>query len=261
MRGFVRERRYICRDYLEVEFFKVYEKNGHRGKRAKPTRETQARLNQRRAEREIVRLLHENFEPDDIEIHLTYRDECLPQSDDEADKAIRNYIRRVKRAAEKKGITDVKYLYTSPGTPGKARYHHHVTISAGLSREELEALWQYGYANSRRLQFACNGIEGLGHYISRQFKEDGWDKPKGKRRWSCSKNLRRPVPKDRDGEISQKKLEKMAEEGENNPAYFATMFPGYDCNGVRIVHSDMTDGAYIYLQLYRASGGGERKRQ
>ena len=71
MRCLYRERRYYCGDYLEVDIFPVFKKQNGRGKKAKPTSEVQAKLNQHNAEQKLIRILNENFTLDDIEIHLT----------------------------------------------------------------------------------------------------------------------------------------------------------------------------------------------
>ena len=54
MRRLYRERRYVCGDYLEVDIFPVFKKQAGRGMRAKPTSETQARLNEHNAEQQLM---------------------------------------------------------------------------------------------------------------------------------------------------------------------------------------------------------------
>lgn len=73
MRCLYRERRWECGNYLEVEFYPVFKPpSGKRRRKSKPTSEVQARLNDRNARRELVRLLNTNFTDEDIEIHLSY---------------------------------------------------------------------------------------------------------------------------------------------------------------------------------------------
>lgn len=133
----------------------------------------QAKLNQRHREEKLVRLLHANFTPDDLEIHLTYQQQ--PESPEEAQRLLRNYIRRVQRARKKQGLPPLKYIAVTEKGSKNGRYHHHVTLSGGMDRDELEKLWGLGYANSRRLQFTESGLAGLGHYIvkSRSMLEHG----------------------------------------------------------------------------------------
>ena len=71
------------------------------------------------------------------------------------------------------------------------RYHHHITVNGGIDRDTLESMWEYGYANSRRLQFTEDGLAGLGNYIVKS--------PVGGKAWTASKNLVDPEPRTRDG--------------------------------------------------------------
>ena len=73
MRTVYREKRYYCGEYLDVYIYPTYTQARSRGKRSKPTSAAQKKLNQRHREEKLVRLLHANFTPDDLEIHLTYR--------------------------------------------------------------------------------------------------------------------------------------------------------------------------------------------
>lgn len=179
MRTVYREKRYYCGEYLDVYIYPTYRQGRSRGKRSKPTSDAQAKLNQRHREEKLVRLLHANFTPDDLEIHLTYQQQ--PESPEEAQRLLRNYIRRVQRARKKQGLPPLKYIAVTEKGSKNGRYHHHVTLSGGMDRDELEKLWGLGYANSRRLQFTESGLAGLGHYIVKS--------PLYARAWNASKTL------------------------------------------------------------------------
>ena len=170
-----RERRYYCGRYLEVDLFPVFPASKGRGKKKKPTSEIQNKLNERNAEMKLTRILNENFDARDVEIHLTFDDGNLPATDDEACRIEQNFIRRVKRLRKKHGLPEMKYVNIVEGSATGPRLHFHITMTGGLDRDELEALWPYGYANSRRLQFNENGVEGL----ARNFAETGERVPCG----------------------------------------------------------------------------------
>ena len=167
MRTVYREKKYTCGEYLDVYIYPVFEtgKLGG-GKRAKkkPSTEAQKKLNQRHREEKLVRLLHANFTPEDLEIHLTYKGE-QPGSDEEAARNLRNYIRRIQRLRKKMGLPPLKYIAVTERGKRGGRYHHHITVNGGIDRDTLESMWEYGYANSRRLQFTEDGLAGLGNYI------------------------------------------------------------------------------------------------
>ena len=139
MKTVYREKRYYCGEYLDVYIYPTYRQGRSRGKRSKPTSAAQAKLNQRHREEKLVRLLHANFTPDDLEIHLTYQQQ--PESPEEAQRLLRNYIRRVQRARKKQGLPPLKYIAVTEKGSKNGRYHHHVTLSGGMDRDELENPW------------------------------------------------------------------------------------------------------------------------
>lgn len=120
MRTIYREKRYYCGEYLDVFIYPTYSQARSRGKRSKPTSKAQAKLNQRHREEKLVRLLHANFTPDDYEIHLTYQ--YQPESPEEAQRLLRNFIRRVQRARKKQGLPPLKYIAVTEKGSRKGRY-------------------------------------------------------------------------------------------------------------------------------------------
>ena len=123
MKTVYREKRYYCGEYLDVYIYPTYRQGRSRGKRSKPTSAAQAKLNQRHREEKLVRLLHANFTPDDLEIHLTYQQQ--PESPEEAQRLLRNYIRRVQRARKKQGLPPLKYIAVTEKGSKNGRYPAH----------------------------------------------------------------------------------------------------------------------------------------
>ena len=169
MRRTYREKIYRCGDYIDVQVFPVFNKgNTRRKRRSKPTSEMQAKLNQKNAERALIRLLNANFTEDDISATLTFRDEFLPESYEEAERMAKNFLRRVKRLRAKKGLDEIKYIMI----PGPGRFHFHIPMSGGLTDKELQALWPYGYLNCIHFEFNESGLEGHARYVAKQYEED-----------------------------------------------------------------------------------------
>ena len=242
MRTLYREKRYYCGEYLDVYIFPVYPQARGRSRKSKPTSEVQKKLNKRHSEEKLVRLLHANFTPDDLEIHLTYTEQ--PESPEDAKRELRNFLRRVQRRRKKLYLPPLKYIaVTEIGSRG--RLHHHVTVSGGLDRDELESLWGLGYANSRRLQFTENGLAGLGHYIVKD--------PVFTRAWNASKNLIDPEPKTRDGRISSRRADELAKDTTNNAEY-EKLYPGYFLADAGAFHNDVNGERYIVARFYRKDG-------
>ena len=247
MRTVYREKKYTCGEYLDVFIYPVFETGKHRGgKRAKrkPSTEAQKKLNQRHREEKLVRLLHANFTPEDLEIHLTYKGK-QPESDEEAARNLRNYIRRIQRLRKKMGLPPLKYIAVTERGKRGGRYHHHITINGGIDRDTLESMWEHGYANSRRLQFTEDGLAGLGHYIVKSTKK--------KKAWTASKNLVDPEPKTRDGRISGRKARELAENVQDN-TQFEKLYPGYLMSSAEAFHNDVNGGCYLVVRFYKEDG-------
>ncbi len=260
MRSLYRERRFFCGDYLEVNIFPVFAHQKGRGKRKKPTSEVQAKLNEHNAEQQLIRILNANFTGEDIEIHLTYTDESLPETPDEAKRDFQNFIRRVKHRRQRMGLSELKYVIVPAGGIDGTRYHAHITMSGGLDRSLLEELWGYGYANSRRLQFNENGVEGLARYVSRQFSAHRDELPFGKR-WSGSRNLTIPEAQDRDGRLSRRQVKEIATYSVDLYAAFGELYEGYELAECRPFHNDVNGGYYLHVKMYRTGAKFQNTRR
>lgn len=260
MKCLYRERRYVCGDYLEVDIFPVFGKQMRRGARAKPTSEVMARLNEHNAEQKLIRILNANFTLDDIEIHLTYSDDVLPETPEGVKRDVQNFLRRVKRLRMRLGLGEMKYVVVPGGGYEGTRFHAHVTMSGGIDRSVLEELWGYGYANSKRLQFNENGVEGLARYVARQFTAHKGELPFGKR-WSGSRNLIIPPPQDRDGRLSQKKVKTLATVDVERCEPFEALYPGYRLATVRPFYNEVNGGYYLCVKMYRRGSCLANKRQ
>ena len=270
-----RENIYRCGKYLEIDVFPTFHKGGRKRRRAKyrPTSAMQERLNQRNAERALTRILNENFTSDDIEITLTYKDEYLPDTYAGAKRDADNFLRKVKRLRARRGLPEIKYVLV----PGGGRYHFHIPMSGGIPRDELEALWGKGYANSRRLKFDENGIAGLANYISNQREDDeflGEDlfskydineetgelierdrkRRKGERRYTCSRNIKRPEPEIKEGRISKARVEELASFDSESKKAFERMYPGYTLSRCEPYYNDENGGWYLHIRMYSTEG-------
>lgn len=247
-----RERRWECGDYLEIDVFPVFAKARGRSPKKNPTPEIQQRLNEHNAEMKLIRLLNANFTRDDLEIHLTYNDANLPETDEDAARDVQNWLRRVKRLRKRLGLPELKYICVAEGG-GDKRYHFHVTLSGGVDRDELEKSWGFGYANSRRLQFNANGVEGLARYVTKQFRAK---KAEGctvfRKRWCASKNLVLPEPKDRDGRISERRLKEIVRDGLSPAGLFEKNYPGYRFASAHPIENGFNGGFYLCVRMYRS---------
>lgn len=275
MRCRYRENIYQCGEFLEVDIFPTFHKGNdrRRKKKFKPTAAMQERLNQKNAERALIRILNKNFTEGDIEITLTYSDNKLPNSYEAAYRDSVNYLRRVKRLRTKLGLPEMK----SVTIPGGGRFHFHIVMSGGVDRETLEKLWGRGYANTKRLQIGDDGLAGLAIYDANQLSEDKLEadlfseyelneetgeltereggvkrqRKKGERRFVCSKNIVRPEPEVKEGRISQRRAEELATVDSVSRKAWADMYEGYTFVRSEPYYNDENGGWYIHVRLKR----------
>ena len=247
MRRSYREQIFECGNYMDVQIYPVFKKaRGTRKKAFNPTSEVQEKLNAKNSANYLSRLINLNFTKKDYELHLVYDDCFLPNSPERAEKDVVNFLRRAKRLYEKHGV-ELKYIHGTEVGEKSGRLHHHITISGGVSRDALENLWKFGFANTKALKFKKTGAAGLAHYVTKQKLL--------KRRFSCSKNLKRPEPKERTGRISHRTLDFwktfFQSESDFKPE-IEKFYPGYSlCTIPDIEENDVNGGIYTYVRLIK----------
>ena len=249
-RIYQREKRVFHGDYLDVYCYPVFKKANSRGKKARMTSAAQKKLNQKMAEEKLVHLLHTNFTQNDIEIGLGFRTENMPESYQECLRLLQNYLRRIKRARNKLGLAELKYIAVIEKGKRSGRYHIHMTMSGGMDRDEIERIWGLGYANARRLQFTQSGLRGLAKYKvkkpqSREAELEGMHK-----RWLQSKNLKKPTEKKRDGFISRRTVRGIRR-GEVTEQEIERLYSGYRIAEWEPFYNDVNGGEYLVIRLYK----------
>lgn len=248
---FIREQRTYCGEqYMTVDLFQ-YTEAGQlavrkpRRRREKVSPPKQRNLNDKRARRYFIQLINTNFSQGDIHLTVTYDRDHLPETEEDAKREVRNYLRRVEYRRKKLGLPPMKYIVvTEYGAKGK-RIHHHIIMSGGISRDDLELMWtqerinwkkaerdpdyrrslrRTGYANADSLQSGENGFEALARYLMKE--------PAGKKRWSGSQNLEKPVRATNDTKYSVRMLERFAGSGMIwEREFWEKRYPGYTLAG------------------------------
>ena len=269
MRSYVREKQIDCgKRYKEVDIFPYTDaqKNAaQKGKRSKKVKESppkQKNLNDKNARRYLAQLGHINFDDDPGALHIsaTYSPKYLPETVEDAEKEVSNFLRRVQYLRKKEGLPPLKYILVTASTTKRdsdkpVRIHHHIIMNGGLDRDAVENLWRkrkrkgqkqgdrIGYCNADRLQSEEDGISALCHYLVKQAS--------GKKRWSSSHNLKKPASRTHDGKYTRRQVEKWAKQRPDRP-FWERRYPGWtlidDDYGVQYEHNDLTGWA-IYLKL------------
>ena len=241
-RIFIRERIFTCGNYVDIDIFPVYQPQGIRRAKSKPTSEVQALLNQKNAERKLIRLVHNNFTEEDVALTLTYK--TAPANVAEAQKLLQNFLRRVKRLRAKLGLEPLKYITVTEVGKRNGRIHHHCIINGGIDRDTIEKLWGLGYANSQRLQLGENGVTGLAMYFIKDRQTY--------RRWNSSRNLEVPQPEIRDGAITMGEMDEMESAQDNGEQwqYFENKYD-FEISEILFVKNIVNRGSYIHIQARR----------
>lgn len=266
MRNFIREKQIFCsNEYKEIDIIpytgnQIYAVNGKRGKRTKESEPKQKNLNDENAKRYYIQIANANFFRKDQHVTVTYDKNNLPATVEEAEKIVKKYINRIIYARKQKGLSPLKYmLVTSCGTDNEEkpiRIHHHIIINAGLDRDEIEDLWcerkkkgeekgkKIGYANCDRLQLNESGIAALANYMVKQGK--------GKKKWSSSRNLKKPTSARNDTKYTKREIEKIVINNLHDIAFWEKKYKGWTITdsdyGIKSRYNEIT-GWSIYLKL------------
>lgn len=260
-------------DFAYVESFPVWDTtHKHQADEAREKHKTTAaqdKINKRRAQLRIEQLINNNFGPGDILLTCTYPDSAQPEDARRAHKDIQNYMTRIKRLREKRGLSPLKYVYVTEYTESEKRglrFHHHCIINAGLSRDEVEQLWTSkhgsGICNTRTAQEQDEGLAGWANYITKQLHrsadpEEDRQKRATVRGWCRSRNLKVPVTTTADKKLSKRRMDRIVEDvAQNGRAILEKIYPGYHIIGdVTVYTSPFVPGAYIRAKLRKIKGG------
>lgn len=241
-RYFIRRRIWRCGPYAEVELFPVFQPPGKRRSKCRPTKDCQARLNQRDAERKAKRIVQANFTENDLETDLTFAStESVEGAVKEAQKFLRK-LRNIYRAAG----AELRYFLIWEQGAKSGKVHFHLILNAGpLSRDAIERLWDHGYANSRRLRMDETGLAALIEYLTKKSRK-GQRKP-GQKRWTCSKNLKKPAPEVKDGTVTVGEVMALAEEIDRRSA--GAVLPDMTLVEAEAWRNRVNKGLYIRLEM------------
>ncbi|MDF2842504.1 MAG: hypothetical protein K0R00_930 [Herbinix sp.] len=180
-----------------IEVYKSYTKStGVKDRSGKEhiTPEEMEKINQANAERNLRILINANFKEGDLFITLTYRKEDR-QIPAEAKKSVKAFLDTLRLDYKKYG-EDLKYINVTEYK--NTAIHHHLILNdiGGLKvAKRIRQLWKYGRPDFKLLD-DTGQYKDLAAYLiketSKTFKEqDGGHM----QRYSCSRNLIRPLPK------------------------------------------------------------------
>lgn len=180
-----------------IEVHKTYYTNRgrRRGKKQNPTSEAVAKYNEKMAFWKLTRLLNENFNPKDLFLSPTYKVRVTPE---ESKKYFSKFLRDL-RAYFRERNQELKYVaVTAYGKHGAI--HHHIVINSADAREIMD-LWPHGGVRFTPL-YKYREYSALAWYLIKQSRKKLNGETCSSKRWSSSRNLRKP--KEKIEEVSAK---------------------------------------------------------
>lgn len=158
-------------------------------RRAGASSEKKIRLNERQEKQRLARLLNTNFFQGGYMVTLKYADGRLPESYEDAREEGEKLMRKLRLLCKKEGVELRRVMVTanwSPKRDAAARYHHHVVINK-IPLAMLEKLWPTGEMYIETLK--KGDLSQLASYLCDNVRLE----ESGKKKWSPSKNLDKPV--------------------------------------------------------------------
>lgn len=250
-----RVKRIQAGDTLEIEAFPIWDTCAiaqEARKQSEKHREAVKAVNLRNTQKNLRRMMNANFGRGDILLTLTYAPNQQPGSEEKAQRDIRNYLRRLRRLRKKMGLPDLKYIYITETTHGAAgtRYHHHLIVNGGISRDEIENLWAKGIANSKAAQPDAFALSGWAHYMSKQKINQEKAYTRG---YAHSKNLKQPKITYADHKLSRRAMHQISQDMQaRGTEILEKLYPGYlMAEAPKVRTSGYVPGGYMLARMIR----------
>ena len=231
---------------FEVELYPIFNKKDFQEFKAKrKSKKAQKNLNDRNSRKQFIRLINSNFTKDDYIMHLTYSNENLPPSIEDAEKEVYKLIRKINYRRKKKKLQNAKYIYvTEYDLQKKIRVHHHLIIDGGIDRKVMKDLWTNGIRTKvEELEPDEYELSGLANYLSKD--------PKGKKRWKSSKGLKKPKERKSYTSFSKKKIRNMIADDTNVSVYMNSNYKSKTYLDHEIRYNKVNHMYYIYVRMIK----------
>lgn len=229
---------------FEVELYPIFNKKDFQEFKVKrKSKKAQKNLNDRNSRKQFIRLINSNFTKDDYIMHLTYSNENLPPSIEDAEREVYKLIRKINYRRKKKKLQNAKYIYVTEYDPQKKiRVHHHLIIEGGIDRKVMKDLWTNGTRiKVEELEPDEYELSGLANYLSKD--------PKGKKRWKSSKGLKKPKERKSYTSFSKKKIRNMVADDTNVSIYMNSNYKSKAYLDHEIRYNKVNHMYYIYVRM------------
>lgn len=140
-----------------------------------------------------------------------------------------------------------KQTYKTGKNKGRVNWHFHLFLTGGLDDRTLEGMWKHGVrTNCDNFQPETFGPEAAAKYMSKD--------PQGSRRFVCSKNLKKPREKIRDGRVTARGVERMATQRVDDREFWGSRYRGYRFLKCYARFNDYNKQWYVSAVMYRTDG-------
>lgn len=250
----IREKKIKSGRLLEVEFYPIFGDGRRMPERAAKTKRSskeQEKYNQKQSQKKMVRIINANFTDADIFEHITYDPKFAPKTIEDARKDMVNYLRRVKAYRRKNRLPELRYIYVieeqiykSGEREGEKSFHFHLFMS-GMDRDVAEEMWKKGMrVNADRFRPDRFGPEAAAKYMAKD--------PKGKKRFTGSKNLKKPIMMEPiDGKITKRGVEKLAKGRVDDKDYWERRYKGYGFVDCKARYNEYNGHWYVSVVLFK----------
>lgn len=178
--------------WMGVQYAAAYTPDPDARRQAKAMISTPAResLNARKSWQKLMLILACNFRPGDLVVTLTYREQHLPRTREDADKQLTGFIRALRK---KRGVagTQLKYIRVTEGYHTGGRLHHHLILNTTQGDfETIRSLWRWG-DDVDITHFGADGAERWAKYLTKEPRVLG-RRYVGDRTWRASLHMIKP---------------------------------------------------------------------
>lgn len=135
--------------------------------------------------------------------------------------------------------------YKSGPNAGRLNWHFHLFITGGLDDKTMEKLWNKGIrVNCDNFQPERFGPEAAARYM-------GKESANGRRRFGCSRNLKKPDEKIRDGHFTRRQVEKIATQRVDEAEWWERKYPGYRLLRTNCRWNEYNANWYVTAVMYK----------
>lgn len=154
--------------------------------------ELRQKLNDKTAAEKFKRVLASNFKPGDMVVTLTYSDDRLPTTPEQAVKQrLKPFISKLRKEYQDLG-DPFKYVYVTECRHGEARLHHHIVVpDIPELREIIRKHWAKNGTVTGFNRINSKGYRDWAYYLSKEPRKTG-RRYVGLRMWTPSLGLNKP---------------------------------------------------------------------